>query len=153
MNKKEIVLIEDSDADAHLAERALRAAGIVNPILRFSTGAAALEYLVRAHEQAPTLSAIPSVLIVDLNLPDIHGLDILKYVRQQPLFGKTLRVVLSQLEDLVSIRSAYALGANTFLVKPLSHAELMGLVQGYPGHWIFAPPPGHSQAPSLGPGN
>src|SRR5580765_7428955 len=107
VNKKEIVLIEDSDSDAHLAERALRTIGIADPIRRFSTGGTALEYLVCAHEQVSTFSSIPSVLIVDLNLPDIHGLDILKYVRQQPIFQKTLRVVLSQLEDLASIKSAY----------------------------------------------
>jgi len=150
VNKKEIVLIEDSDSDAHLAERALRGLGIANPIRRLSTGAAALKYLARAHEEAAVLSSIPSVLMIDLNLPDIHGLDILKYVRQQPAFKNTLRVVLTQLEDLVSIRSAYALGANTFLVKPLSHPELMGLIQGYPGHWILTTPTAQPQTPPPG---
>jgi len=147
VSKKEILLIEDSDSDAHLTERALRTIGIANPILRFSTGGAALKYLACLHEQATVFSSIPSVLIIDLNLPDIHGLDILKYVRQQPVFRKTLRVVLSQLEDLESIKSAYAYGANTFLVKPLSHLELMGLIRGYPDHWIFTTPAAQTQTP------
>src|ERR1043165_2294787 len=70
MNENEILLIEDSDSDAQLAERALRTFGITNPIRRFSTGRAALEYLARVHQKPP--ASIPSVLLLDLNLPDVQ---------------------------------------------------------------------------------
>src|SRR5438046_906856 len=112
MNQYEILLIEDSDADAEFAERTLRALGITNPIRRFEICSPALAYLLQVEGAPETPSSWPAVLLIDLNLPDLHGFDFLDRLRGRPVFEKTLRIVLTGIEDIAAIKQAYARGAT-----------------------------------------
>ena len=136
---KEILLVEDTDADAELLQRTLRLVGVVNPVRRMVNGIEALSYLADLEKTAAIGPPLPSILLLDLKMPGITGFEVLERLRARPAFAKMLKVVLSQLDDTKSIQRAYNLGADSFLIKPITEAELRGLIQGFPGHWTFAP--------------
>jgi len=140
---KEILLVEDSDQDADLVRRAFTLAWIANPVRRFANGTEALAYLTHAEAAAAIGPPVPSVVVLDLKLPGMTGFEILKFLQGRKAFEKTLRIVLSQLDDTCSIKQAYALGANTFLAKPMKESELSDLIITFPGHWVVAGNPAH----------
>ena len=134
---KEILLIEDSDADALLVERALEAVSVANPVHRVNTGEDAMVYLNKSAEAAAIGPPPSSILFIDLVLPGISGLQILENTLGRPEFSKTLRIVLSNLTHAKAIQRAYTLGAHTFLSKPVQPADLRQLIENFPGYWSF----------------
>src|SRR5882762_1872573 len=135
---KEILLIEDTEGDALLLERALRAAGVSNPICHVSTGADALFFL-NAKEQALQRSDESELGIVffDLKLPDKSGFDLLKLLQERKAFSNTLKVVVSQIEDLENIKRAYTLGSDSFITKPAGEQDLIELIRAFPENWCL----------------
>jgi len=131
----EVLLIDDSEVDALQAEAALRSLGIKNPIRRLYDGAETMRLLTAIAEDPDTVP--PSVIIVDIKLPWVTGFEILRWMRDQPKFRETLKIVFSSLDDTASIRDAYHLGANSFLRKPIDPHELRELIQTYPRHWLI----------------
>jgi CheY-like chemotaxis protein len=132
----EILLVEDSDTDAELLERALRVAEVTNPIRRFADGGQALAYF---KEQASQSSAgeleKPSILLLDLKLPRASGFEILAYLQGSWSLRHMLKIIVSELDDLESIRRAYALGAGSFISKPIHQQDLRALIKAYPEYW------------------
>jgi len=135
---KEILLIEDTEGDALLLERALRAAGVSNPICHVSTGADALLFL-NAKEQALQKGDESELGIVffDLKLPDKSGFDLLKLLQERKAFSNTLKVVVSQIEDLENIKRAYTLGGDSFITKPAGEQDLIELIRAFPENWCL----------------
>jgi CheY-like chemotaxis protein len=136
-----ILLVEDTDSDAALIQRALKLAGIANPIHRISDGAETLGYLERS-ERNP--SDLPSILLLDLNLPRVDGIRILEWLQRRPAFSKMLRIVVSQLDSMQTIKDAYAAGAQSYLTKPLHQSEVNHLIISFPGYWLFSEKSGQS---------
>ena len=134
---KEILLVEDFDGDAELVQRALDRLQVANPVRRLRDGMQALSYLVQVEQAAAIGPAVPAVLLLDLKLPGMSGFEILERIQQRPAFANVLRVVLSNLEDTHSIKRAYALGANSYLVKPARETELSDIIRAFPGYWSF----------------
>jgi CheY-like chemotaxis protein len=133
---QEILLIEDSESDVRLFQRTLALAGVHNKVRSFATGNEALAGLAEIEESARReRGSCRSVLMIDLRLPDISGFEILAWLQQRPVFASSLRVVLSQLDDIPSIRQAYELGANSFLIKPAKQEDLDELIKVFPGYW------------------
>jgi two-component system response regulator len=135
---REILLVEDTEADADAIRKALEDAGVLNPVRHISNGMAAMTYLNQADEAAAIGPPVPAILLLDIKLPGLNGFDILERIQNRPSFNKTLRIVLSQIDDLRSIKRGYALGAHSFLSKPLKQSDLSELIQAFPGYWSFA---------------
>ena len=139
---REILIVEDTENDARLLKRALQAAGIRNPIHHAWNGKEALKWLedavAAAHREFMPVLAI---LFLDLKLPDLSGFHLLTHVKEEPALAQTLRIVLSQMEDLDAIRRAYSLGAHSFLSKPASQHDLQELIKGFPDYWIVGAEP------------
>jgi len=133
----EIFLIEDSESDALLIQRALQFAGVANPIRRASNGAEGLAYLTATSHEGSLLSP-PAIVLLDLKLPDISGFEILSFLQHQKAFTDTLRIVLSQYNDLESVREAYRLGAHSFLSKPACRQDVDELIKCFPKYWIVS---------------
>jgi two-component system response regulator len=134
----EIVLVEDSDSDARLIQRTLQLAGVHNPVRHYWTGQEALNGLSAAEKRGRKGEGkLPGILIIDLKLPDMTGYDILLWLQSRKAYQATLRIVLSQLEDIPSIKKAYAFGANSFLTKPARQEDLDELIRVYPAHWML----------------
>jgi two-component system response regulator len=132
-----ILLVEDSDSDASLVQRAFRLAGIKRELQRICDGADALDYLQRAETGSGNPAPIPSVLLLDLNLPRLGGIEILEWLRGRQAFDKMLRIVLSQIDDIQTIKNAYAAGAHSYLTKPLHQSEVNDLVASFPVYFSF----------------
>jgi two-component system response regulator len=133
---RELLLIEDSKSDAELLEAALRAAKVANPVRHMMDGAQAMAFLKARENSAPVAQGeIPSVLLLDLRLPRANGFEILGYLQMSFAFSEMLKVVVSDLTYIEDIRTAYAMGAQAFLSKPVHRQDVEELVTRYPTHW------------------
>jgi CheY-like chemotaxis protein len=115
-----IVMIEDDEGHARLIEKNIRRAGISNGIRHFTDGTTALDFLFNAPE-GPALNG-PALILLDLNLPDMSGTDILVRIKAEgsPL-KRTPVVVLTTTDDKVEIQRCYDLGCNVYITKPVNY--------------------------------
>ena len=135
---KQILLVEDTDADAQLVERTLERVGVLNPVHRLRNGVEAVAYLDKAAATAAIAAPVPSILLLDLKMPLMTGFEVLEWLQGRAEFAKMLRIVLSQLDDNRSLQRAYTLGAHSFLIKPVVDADLRGVIEAFPGYWTFS---------------
>ena len=122
-----IVMIEDDEGHARLIEKNIRRAGIVNTIERFADGTSALVYLF-GDRHSPALRRA-SVILLDLNLPDMTGIDVLKRIKEHPVARLTPVIVLTTTDDKVEIQRCYGLGCNVYLTKPLVDQSFATVIQ------------------------
>ncbi len=114
-----IVMVEDDEGHARLIERNIRRAGISNQIRHFTDGTSALEFLFDGHD-GPLRNG-PSLVLLDLNLPDMSGIDILARIKAEPAMKRMPVVVLTTTDDKVEIQRCYDLGCNVYITKPVNY--------------------------------
>ncbi len=131
----EIVIVEDYENDARLLERALRAGGVLNRIHHIWNSGQAINYLFEAERQPGAGEPARRIILLDIKLPGHSGFDMLTLMKGRKCFSNTLRIVVSQLDDTHSVKRAYDLGANSFLGKPVSQAELAAIIHAFPDYW------------------
>jgi CheY-like chemotaxis protein len=134
---KTILLVEDTDDDVFFLKRALRDAGIDNPLQVVVDGQRALDYLegkgaFADREKYP----LPFLILLDLKLPYVMGLDVLKWIRQQRELDTTLVVVLTSSQQDSDVTATYRLGGNSYLIKPPNREKLHELVKSLGEYWI-----------------
>ncbi|KAB0680146.1 response regulator [Aureimonas leprariae] len=112
-------MIEDDEGHARLIEKNIRRAGVTNEIRHFTDGTSALAYLYQA-EDGPALNG-PAMVLLDLNLPDMSGTDILARMKADGPLKRTPVVVLTTTDDKVEIQRCYDLGANVYITKPVNY--------------------------------
>src|SRR4051812_43426503 len=110
----EILLVEDTESDAQLLQRALLRAGLANRVHWLTNGEDALAYLAKVIEPGAEPGP-PCIAFIDLKLPGVSGFQLLEAMQREPALSKTLRLAISTLEDIHSIKLAYASGAHSFL--------------------------------------
>ena len=115
-----IVMIEDDEGHARLIEKNIRRAGIMNDIQHFTDGGSALQFMFES-PHGPALNG-PALVLLDLNLPDMSGTDILAKIKAEgsPL-KRTPVVVLTTTDDKVEIQRCYDLGCNVYITKPVNY--------------------------------
>ena len=137
-NAPSILIVDDSSDDFLLLKRAFAKAGVVNPLNWVRSGSEAIKYLNGAGPYADRDTyPIPSVILLDLNMPDGDGFDVLTWIRNKYPSGGLLVVVLTRVEEIRKINRAYSLGANSFLTKPGNVEELQELVNIFSGYWLL----------------
>ena len=114
-----IVMIEDDEGHARLIEKNIRRAGISNDIRHFIDGTTAIDYLFNA-EDGPVHNG-PALVLLDLNLPDMSGTDILTKIKSHATLKRTPVVVLTTTDDKVEIQRCYDLGCNVYITKPVNY--------------------------------
>lgn len=117
----EILLVEDDETDVLLLQRALKEAGVNNPVTVARDGEEGIEELSRREYQEQDY--IPLLAILDLKMPRRNGLEMLKWIRQQPALRCLPVFMFSSSAHREDVERAYAAGANAFLVKPSATAE------------------------------
>ena len=108
-----IVMIEDDEGHARLIEKNIRRAGVCNEIKHFTSGTAGMEHLLGGHEEGPVL------VLLDLNLPDMSGTDILAAIKNDERLRRAPVVVLTTTDDQREIQRCYDLGCNVYITKPV----------------------------------
>jgi len=134
---KPVLLVEDIETDVLLMQHVWRDVGVPNPLRTVEDGQRALDYLAGTGPFADRrVHPLPCLVLLDLKLPYVNGLEVLQWVRRQPDF-KTLPVVVltSSLNDN-DIGQAYRFGANAYLEKPMGVPELKELVTHLKGFWL-----------------
>ncbi|WP_296709543.1 response regulator [Rhodoblastus sp.] len=116
-----IVMIEDDAGHARLIEKNIRRAAVCNEIVGFNNGAEALEYLQPNGTEPHPAAHRPLLILLDLNLPDMSGLDILARLKGNEHTRRFPIIVLTTTDDSREIEKCYDLGANAYITKPLDY--------------------------------
>lgn len=126
-----ILLIEDNPIDLDLTLRAFASRKITNKIEIARDGEEALAFLPRWDKGAPK----PSVILLDLNLPKINGLEVLKILKNHPEYKTIPVVILTTSSQSSDIKTAYLLGVNSYIVKPVSFEKFMEVATQIDLYW------------------
>ena len=124
-----IVMIEDDDGHARLIEKNIRRAGVNNEIVPFVNGTDAVAYLFGKDGSGQASAGRDLLILLDLNLPDMTGIDILEKVKSNPHTKRTPVVVLTTTDDDREIQRCYDLGANVYIVKPVNYESFANAIR------------------------
>lgn len=132
-----VLLVEDDENDAFLMGEAFKAARVGARLSVARDGEEAIEYLSKVqHHPSRCKFPMPLVTLLDLKLPKVMGIDVLKWARRQPwLCGLTV-IVFSSSDILTDIEEAYRQGANSYVVKPHSHEKRINLARAIKDYWF-----------------
>jgi CheY-like chemotaxis protein len=125
----EIVMVEDDEGHARLIEKNIRRAGVHNPIVAFNNGTAALTYLLGPNHDGVQGEHGGKLILLDLNLPDMTGLDILEKIKGTEATRNSLVIVLTTTDDQQEINRCYDLGANVYITKPLNYESFSNAIR------------------------
>jgi two-component system response regulator len=134
---KTILLVEDNPDDVELTMRAFEKSRLASDVVVASDGEAALEYLFatgKHHGRDPQTD--PTVVLLDLKLPKVSGLDVLRRMRQTEVTRRTPVVVLTSSNEERDIMSSYDLGANSFVRKPVDFTEFLEAARNLGVYWL-----------------
>ncbi len=149
-----ILLVEDNEDDVFLMKRALRLAGVANPVFLVTDGEQATQYLAGEGPYADRAKfPMPSVVFLDLKLPFRSGHEVLAWIRRQQALESLVVVVLTSSDEPSDLRRAYSLGANSYLVKPLTPKQLTSLADAFNWDWLKYEPVSRAESPSPGTGS
>jgi two-component system response regulator len=134
----EILLVEDSDEDAELATRALRKRKLTNHLHRVADGAEAIDFLFGTGMYAArSRSTAPRVILLDLKLPKVDGLQVLRRLKADPTLGTIPVVILTSSKENRDLQEAYRLGANSYIVKPVEFDKFVQAVEQLGLYWTL----------------
>lgn len=138
LNLIEILLVEDNAADAELTIRALKKQNLTNRLFWIEDGAEALDFLsCRGKFTQRNPGSFPKVILLDLKLPKVNGLEILKIIKADPITRAIPVVIMTSSKEDPDIKAAYALGANSFIVKPVDFDHFMHAVSNLGVYWLM----------------
>lgn len=124
-----IVMIEDDEGHARLIEKNIRRAGVHNEILPFPNGTAALEYLLGSDGSGEASKGQHLLILLDLNLPDMTGIQILEKIKANQHTRRAPVVVLTTTDDAREIQRCYDLGANVYITKPVDYENFANAIR------------------------
>jgi CheY-like chemotaxis protein len=132
-----VLLIEDNPDDASLMQRAMEKAGLKGGVHIVNNGKQAVEYLkgVAPYDDRKAFP-LPELVLLDLQLPEMHGLKVLEWIRAQPQFCSLVVVVLSSSNKASDVQLAYKLGCNSYLLKPATLDFLYQTVGVIAAYWL-----------------
>jgi CheY-like chemotaxis protein len=137
MSDRVILLVEDNANDEALTQRAFKKANIINKVVVARDGAQALDYLfARGDFAARDPGEIPQVILLDLNLPKVGGLDVLRAIRADARTKLLPVVVLTSSKQDRDLVDGYSLGANSYVVKPVDFWQFSEAVRQLGLYWL-----------------
>jgi CheY-like chemotaxis protein len=144
MDNKEIdiLLIEDNENDAELAIRALRKDSVARHIIHLQDGEAALDFLFgKGKYEGRNTDNKPQVILLDLKMPKISGLEVLEQIKSDELTKKIPVVVLTSSKEHPDVEKSYSLGANSYIVKPVEFDNYCKVVNDLGIYWLHLSQP------------
>lgn len=138
----DILLVEDNHNDAELITRALRKQNIANTIIVLDDGAAALDFMFcRGAYAARDMHEQPKVILLDLKLPKVNGLEVLAAIKADERLRPIPVVIVTSSQEDPDIKKAYALGANSYVVKPVRSDAFMDAMSKLGLYWLLVNQP------------
>jgi CheY-like chemotaxis protein len=140
---KWILLVEDNANDADLVQRALTANDSTTKVVLATDGSAALDCLHRRGAFASRDGGPPALMLLDLKMPKVDGIDVLRQVKKDDLLKTIPIVVLTSSREEQDVTRSYQLGANAYVVKPVEFRQFVATLQGLSSFWMTLnePPP------------
>lgn len=144
---KPILLVEDNPHDLELTLIALERSQLANEVIVVRDGAEALDYLFKRNAYEGRIDGNPAVLLLDLKLPKMDGLQVLEAVRLEPDLRSIPVVMLTSSREEPDLDRAYSLGVNAYVVKPVEFKEFVSAISDLGLFWavLNEPPPGSAR--------
>ena len=141
---KRILLVEDNEKDIELVLAALGEHNLANEVVVVRDGAEALDFLFRRGEFADRPAGLPVVVLLDLKMPKVDGLEVLTQVKRDPELKRIPVVMMTSSREEQDLVKSYALGANAYVVKPVDFQQFVDSIKQIGFFWaiINEPPPG-----------
>ena len=141
---KRILLVDDSPRDTELALDALAQNNLANEVVALRDGAEALDYLYRRGQFAGRSNGQPAAILLDLKMPKVDGIEVLRQIKNDPQLKMIPVVVLTSSREEQDLVRSYQLGVNAYIVKPVQFKEFVDAVKLVGAFWavVNEPPPG-----------
>jgi two-component system response regulator len=137
MRPKHILLVEDNESDVALTQRALAKCQVDNPLIVAEDGQEALDYLFGAGAHAGRdLTQQPALILLDLNLPRVDGLSVLRKIRATPATRRLPVVILTTSLEAQDLATAYDEGVNSYLRKPVDFEQFARAIAALANYWL-----------------
>jgi len=136
MNNLQILIAEDDADDRYLIGTAFAEKGYSEKIDFVENGVELLNYLENILVTYPDEKNLPCVILLDLNMPKKDGREALKELKQHPIFKKIPVIVFTTTKNEIEIKRCYELGANSYVVKPLTFDDLLMVVENIRSYWF-----------------
>lgn len=134
----EVLLVEDNPRDAELTIRALKKHNLANRLFHVADGADALDFLFgRGKYQGRPTDASPRVVLLDLKLPKVNGLEVLRLMKEDPHLRRIPVVIVTSSAEDPDMEAAYQLGANSYVVKPVQFDAFMEAMSKLGVYWLM----------------
>jgi len=143
VNPGKILLVEDNPDDVTLTLRALKSHNITNDVIVAPDGAEALDILFGADGKSPTEQELPAVVLLDLKLPKVNGMEVLQRIRADDRTRLLPVVILTSSDEERDVIEGYSLGANSYVRKPVDFVEFTQAAKQLGLYWLLmnrAPP-------------
>ena len=138
MYEKVILLVEDNPDDIALTLRAFKKSNIQNKVITIEDGQDALDYfLCKGMFESKDPQDLPSVVLLDINLPKVNGFEVLKAIRENRLTKYLPVVILTSSKEELDIINGYSLGANSYIQKPVDFNKFFEAVQTLGLYWLL----------------
>jgi len=138
----DILLVEDNPRDAEMISRAIRKQNIANPLSVVEDGAEALDFVFcRGQYAGRDISSQPKVVLLDLKLPKVNGLEVLKAIKADENTRTIPVVIVTSSQEDPDIKTAYALGANSYVVKPVGSDDFIDAMSKLGLYWLLVNKP------------
>lgn len=132
----ENLLVEDNPNDAELTMRALRKGGLANRLMWARSGEQALDYLFRQGEYALRSDVSPKLVLLDLKMPGMDGIDVLRVIKGDERTRRIPIVVMTSSQEERDIGQSYDLGVNSYVVKPVDFSSVTDVVRQAGYYWL-----------------
>ncbi|MDC8759903.1 response regulator [Janthinobacterium fluminis] len=136
MSAKAILLIEDNPSDVGLTERALKKSNITNALVVANDGQEGLDYLYAEGVHAGRDGTLPVLVLLDLKLPGLSGLDVLRRIRADPRSHRVPVVILTSSREEQDIAAGYDLGVNSYIRKPVDFHQFADVIGRLGLYWL-----------------
>lgn len=133
-----VLVVEDNTEDFTALGRAFRKHALPNPVLRCEDGNQALDYLQGYGRAAGWPTALPAIVLLDLNLPGLDGREVLDIMKRDPRLHSIPVIIFSSSANARDVADCYRLGANSYLTKPIEYAALEEKIRLLINYWLDA---------------